>query len=720
MPIDRLQLAAIVESSDDAIIGKTPEGVITSWNQGAERIYGYTKKEVLGKPITVLLPQDKTDEFPKFMEQIKRGDRIDHYETQRQCKDGTIIDVSLTLSPIKDDSGKVIGCSSVARDITEHKKLDRFRMAVEAAPSAMLMVESRGRITMVNRQVETLFGYRREELVGQSVELLVPERFRPRHPVHRDAFFRGPEARAMGAGRDLFGRRKDGTEVPIEIGLNPIETPEGLVTLASIIDITERKRAEERFRQVVESAPNAMIMVDRKGKITLVNRQAESLFGYTREDLIGKTIEQLVPERFRGHHPGHRDSFFGDPKARSMGAGRDLFGLRKDGSEVPIEIGLNPIETQEGIFTLASIIDITERKRAEERLRLVVEAAPNAMLMVGREGKIVLVNKQMETLFGYVREELIGAKMEMLVPQRFRPKHPGYRDAFFVDPKARAMGAGRDLFGLRKDGSEVPIEIGLNPIETAEGMFTLASIIDITERKRAQIEEIERKNRELEALLHVASHDLKEPLRAISNFSDILYEQYQEQVDEKGRDYLLRIYRASARMSHLIDDLVLLSQSRKFVPPQEFIEGELIVDEAIERLKPVIEKTRAKVKIAGKLPRLRAERTWATQAVYNLIGNALKFTRPGVLPEIEIAPYEPALNESPQAGLVVKDRGPGVAPEHCKRIFELFQRAVGREVEGTGAGLAIVRSVAQRHGGNTWVRHREGGGSEFIITFGKG
>jgi PAS domain S-box-containing protein len=272
----------------------------------------------------------------------------------------------------------------------------------------------------------------------------------------------------------------------VEIGLNPIQTDEGGFVLASIIDITERKRAEERFRLVVEASPSAILMVNDQGLITLVNAQTEKLFGYERAELLDQPIEVLVPERYRDAHPGHRTGFFQTPSARAMGAGRDLFGRRKDGSQIPIEIGLNPINTDEGAFVLASIIDITERKRAEERFHQVIEGAPNGMVMVGREGKIALVNLQIEKSFGYNRNELLGQPIEMLVPERFRGHHLGYRDGFMAEPSTRSMGSGRDLYGLRKDGSEFPVEIGLNPLETEQGPMVLGTIVDITERKRAE------------------------------------------------------------------------------------------------------------------------------------------------------------------------------------------------------------------------------------------
>ncbi len=244
-----------------------------------------------------------------------------------------------------------------------------FRLIVENAPTAMLMVDAARRITLVNQGAEQLFGYSRQELMGSVIEVLLPERFAAQHPALIEAFFASPRARSMGAGRELFARRKDGSEVAVEIGLSPLDTTDGKFTLATITDITERRRAEARFRLVVEAAPNAMVLVDAAGMIELVNRRTEYLFGYSRRELVGQPLEALVPARSRARHPALVAEFLRAPQARPMGAGRELFGQRKDGSEFPIEIGLNPYETEEGTFTLAAIIDITERKRADDELR---------------------------------------------------------------------------------------------------------------------------------------------------------------------------------------------------------------------------------------------------------------------------------------------------------------------------------------------------------------
>lgn len=256
-----------------------------------------------------------------------------------------------------------------------------FQLFLEANPSGIVIVDADGRIKLVNAQVERLFGYSRDELIGQPVEMLVPERLRAAHSDFREVFSRNPETRPMGAGRDLYGRRKDGSEFPIEIGLNAIKGKGPPIVLAAIVDITERKRIEQRFAQererlrlVIESAPNGILTVDRRGRITLVNAQVEKLFGYSRGELLGQPVELLLPLRLRHAHERMREAFTKEPETRPMGAGRELFGRRKDGSEFPVEIGLNEIQsTGHGDVVLATIVDITERKIAQERQHLLVK-----------------------------------------------------------------------------------------------------------------------------------------------------------------------------------------------------------------------------------------------------------------------------------------------------------------------------------------------------------
>jgi PAS domain S-box-containing protein len=240
---------------------------------------------------------------------------------------------------------------------------------VEFAPNGVALTTADGCIMLINAELERMFSYTRGELLGRTIEQLVPERFRPGHAMLRTGDWEDAQPRAMGNGRELCGLRADGTEFPIEIGLSAVRTPERLLVVETIVDISGRKRLERMFQRVVESAPCGMVIIDAHGRIALVNPQAELMFGYARTELIGNTLEMLLPERFVATHARHRSAFAAAPSIRRMGVGRDLTARRKDGTEFPVEIGLNPVPGEEGGLVLAAVTDITRRKTMELELQ---------------------------------------------------------------------------------------------------------------------------------------------------------------------------------------------------------------------------------------------------------------------------------------------------------------------------------------------------------------
>jgi len=263
-----------------------------------------------------------------------------------------------------------------AGDIVGGDDADAGHLAVlNASPNAILAVDSSGMITYANPRVAATFGYEASEILGQPIEILIPERVHERHRTHRGTYLGQHRARPMGIGLDLSGRRSDGTEFPVEISLAPVETPDGLRVYATVVDITARKAAEDaqaesehRFRAVVEASPNPIVGMDAGGRISYANPQVLPTFGWTPEELVGQQIERLIPERFTERHIGHRTEFMDAPHARPMGIGLDLWARRRDGTEFPVEISLSPVKTKDAPLVFARVVDITQRKALEDQL----------------------------------------------------------------------------------------------------------------------------------------------------------------------------------------------------------------------------------------------------------------------------------------------------------------------------------------------------------------
>jgi PAS domain S-box-containing protein len=237
---DRL-LAAVVESAEDAIITETLEGIITSWNRAAEILFGYSAREAIGQSIDIIVPVERRGEVSDIISAIAKGGRVRHFETVRNARDGHLIEISLSASPLRAPDGKIIGAAKIARELSEQRFAEpAFQFAIESSPGGVLVIDGAGKINMVNASIERLFGYSRAELLGQPVEILIPTELRDAHVKHRANFYAGPVARPMGIGLDLVGQRKDGSKFPIEIELNPIRSRQAVIVMATIHDITER------------------------------------------------------------------------------------------------------------------------------------------------------------------------------------------------------------------------------------------------------------------------------------------------------------------------------------------------------------------------------------------------------------------------------------------------------------------------------------------------
>ncbi|KRD55841.1 PAS domain-containing sensor histidine kinase [Acidovorax sp. Root275] len=601
----------------------------------------------------------------------------------------------------------------------------------EQNPDALLVLSPEGTVLNWNPAAEAIFGYAAAEAQGRPlIDLIVPE-----DRSHEEADIRAEALRGLTTVHESVRRRKDGSLVHVNVSTKAVYDEAGqlLYFLSSKKDVTqlkvqrEAKLLEARFRDLLESTPDAIVMVNVTGRIVLVNSQAERVFGYERAELLGQAVEVLLPHRYRGAHLGHRSGFFGAPRTRTMGAGLELFGLRKDGGEFPVEISLSPIHTEEGAMVMSAIRDITDRKRADQKFKDLLEAAPDAMVIVDREGRIVLVNSQAVKLFGWSRDELLGQKIELLVPERFSGRHPEHRHRFFAEPRSRSMGAGLDLYGLRKDGSEFPVEISLSPLETEEGLFVSSAIRDVTERKRIE-RALRDKNLELEnaalvkdRFLASMSHELRTPLNAIIGFTGTLLMQLPGPLNPE-QDKQLRIVQTGARhLLSLINDLLDVAKlsANKVSLHVEALDCRGIVAEVAATLEPeaVRKGLVFNVQAPAQAVQLHTDRRAFSQILINLVGNAIKFTPQG---RVDVVLEETPASQGRTVQVSVRDTGPGIPLQEQSRLFEAFSRgesADRRHHEGTGLGLHLSRKLAEALGGSVGLESTEGQGSTFTVKF---
>jgi PAS domain S-box-containing protein len=374
-------LAAIVESSDDAIIGQTLDGIVTTWNKGAERIFGYDASEVLGKPISLLAWPGHGEDMPPLIEAIRRGERVDHYETIRRHKNGTQIFVSLTLSGILDSDGKLVGISKISRDISARKTADetlsRQARLLDQVYEPIMVRTPDDRIIYWNKGAERTYGWSSAEAVGRLCRELLKRGFSESESLIYEAL----NAKGEWEG-EVSNVTRDGDRRTTLSRWKKQNGIEGWEILETSFDITERKLAfereeqtralilvEQKFRELIENAPDAILQVDPSGRILIANHTAELMFGYSREELTGENVDILVPAEVRGHHMQHRASFAKSPQVRPMGRGMELSAIRKDGIEIPVEISLSPTHRGDGINVTAVIRDVSERRQSEKQLR---------------------------------------------------------------------------------------------------------------------------------------------------------------------------------------------------------------------------------------------------------------------------------------------------------------------------------------------------------------
>ena len=468
--------------------------------------------------------------------------------------------------------------------------------------------------------------------------------------------------------------------------------------------------------EILNASPDATIISDEQGNIRAANKGAEMLFGFEADELIGEPIDALVPTEQREKHCGLRDSYQNAPRARPMVSGLEIFALRKDGSSFRAEIGLNPIETNDGLLVTSTIRAVSKMDDSEAYFRNVLESAPDAMIIIDEQGKIAIVNAQVEKMFGFERQEILGRPIETLLPERLREQHVSHRGKFVSGPKLRPMGEGMDLVAMRKDGSEFPVEISLSPVRTGSRVFVSSVIRDITERKRMQDEiiaarrEAERANNANSAFLAAASHDLRQPVQALSLLNGALRRTVK---DERALEMIDSQQHSLTAMTNLLNSLLDISRldAGAVSPELEDFPIRRLIDRLSDEFARQAQHRGLAFSSLSSDSVICSDPNLLAEIIQNLVSNAIRYTDKGGVT------LECVENEG-RCRIEVTDTGIGIEEDQIDAIFGEFHqcKVPGASKEGFGLGLAIVRRLADLLGAQIAVVSDVGKGSCFSIT----
>ena len=650
----------------------------------------------------------------------------------------------ISARPLPDSSSPRRQILVNIRDITEvlvfqvqlRRSELRYRRLFEAANDGVLLLDPATRkIIDANPFITGLLGCTREELCGRELfEIgLLKDR------MACDAAFRQLQAHGRIRYEDLPLVTKTGQKREVEFVSNLYAEDGEKIIQCNIRDITERKLAEQKFCGLMESAPDAMIISDHDGKITIINAQTEKVFGYSREELIGNSVEILIPRRFRSNHAQYRRDFLAKADVRTMGSDREILALRKDGTEFPIEITLSPMKSETGSVAIAAVRDITERKQSEASLRRSEERYRTLFSSID-EGFCVI-----EMLFD---ENLIPVDFRFLEVNPSFEKQTGIRDA--VGKRILELVPGNEAFWLETYGAVAltgePVRftheakelnrwfdvyafrLGQTQSRKVAILFT-----NITERRKAEEElrraqnglanrahqlehmvaertsELTRTNRQLETFIYSIAHDLRAPLRSMQGFSEMLVEDAGPSLSASARDCANRISASAQVMDAILRDLIAFSGIAEQQIELNPLDLPTLVKLALASLEKQLDETNAIVEVAGDLPNVMGHDPTLGPVLVHLIANAIRFVAPNVRPIVR-------LYAEPRGEFIrvwVQDNGIGIDAAHQGQIFKLFTRLHGEKYGGTGAGLAMVKKGIERMGGQVGVESTPGHGSRF-------
>lgn len=603
----------------------------------------------------------------------------------------------------------------------------KLRSVTHSIGDAIVSADDGGNIVFWNPGAAAIFGYTETEALGKPLTDIIPQRY---HGLHRETIRRLKTAReTRGAGKtvELQGLRKDGAEFPVEMTLSSWKTNEGQFYTGIVRDITRRKQAEDALK-FSESRLSEAQRVAHVGSWEWDVETRQVFWSGEQYRLFGFTPDEFLPSYERFMASVHQDDRKRARKwLKELASGKETAGIEvriilPNGKTRLLHTLGRSVRDKAGKIgrIVGTSQDITERSKADQKFKALLESAPDAIIIVKCDGSIMLVNSQAEKIFGYQREELLGKDIEILVPERFRGKYPRHRSDYFKNPHARPMGAGLDLAGKRKDGTEFPLEISLSPLDTAEGTLAMAAIRDTTERKRVERElneakeEAERANKAKSEFLSRMSHELRTPLNAILGFGQLIEKQSPA---GSTRTRAGHITGAGRHLLNLINEILDISriEAGAMQLSLEPVRLSDVLDEAVDLIRPLAGERGIKFTAPDHVTPpvyVQADLQRFKQVLLNLFSNAVKYSAKNARVTIS---YRSSGEGTMR--IVVADTGSGIASEKLCRLFTPFDRlgAEQSSVEGTGLGLALSARIMHAMGGGIGASSQIGRGSTFWV-----
>jgi PAS domain S-box-containing protein len=697
-------LAAIVQFSDDAITSISMDGVINYWNDGAQQIFGYSSDEVLGKSIDILAPS-KTDEHKDILEKYNTGKKLENFETKRIKKDGSVIDVSLTISPIFVNSKTMIGFSTIARDVTIRAQYSQFhRTLFEASRDPLVIIGIEGKIADMNQATVNITGIEREKLMGSDFFEYFTEPQKARE-VYQEIFTKG-----FVSDYPLTIRNKEGKLTDVLFSGSVYKDDRGNVLRVVIVarDITAQKLLSKYSLSIIEASRDPLVTISTEGKITGMNQATVNYTGIEREKLIGSDFLDYFTEPLKAREV-YKEVF-----AKGSVADFPLTLQHKSGKLTDVLFNGSVYKDDRGNVLGVVVVarDVTAQKLLSKYSLSLIEASRDPLVTINAEGKITDMNEATVNITGIERGKLIGSDFfdYFTEPQKAREV---YQEVFIKD-----FVADSPLTLRHKDGKLTDVLFNGSVYKDDRGNVLGVVIVarDVTDKKIAEAklkkksEELERSNKELEQFAYIASHDLQAPLRMVSSYLQLLEKRYKDKLDKDANEFINFAVDGSNRMRTLISSLLDYSRINRVKPFEDINLNELL-KEVLGDLKTDVIANKAVITIEM-LPDIFGDKVLIGELFQNLISNAVKF-KGERNPEILISGKK---NEDEYL-FFVKDNGIGIQKEYASKLFIIFQRLNTEEqYPGTGIGLAICKKIVERHGGKIWFESEFGKGTTFYFT----